>query len=266
MDNIFSKFYTTQVSALSDKAETPERKDLDNFLRSSIYETTNEETKNAIHKGQYCVNVTNPDPTKKDPVEEIRFFANPELDKTNDKVIDDFWDLALTAFMKKIGEDKNIQEKWENKKISAFFADLENDEKDDVRRSLNPALFFSYNSNRIDVIKKEEHIVFVAGSEDLAREMLGFEKGNPKHRFEKDSNENSALVLKSKFGLALSDYRIYDSIKSVYDRATFREKYHFHHDFAQYQNKITINDLPDEILLQHRTLQDYVLVLVQIYI
>ena len=253
VDNIFSKFYTTQISALSDKAETPDRKEINEFLRFNIYETTNEDTKKAINKGQYVVNVTNPDRTKKDKVEEIRFFANPNLDKSNEKVIDDFWDLALTAFMKKVGESKEIQEKWENKKISAFFADLENDEKDNVRRSLNPALFFSYNSNRIEITTKEEHVVFVAGSEDLAREMLGFEKGNPKHRFEKDSNENTALVLKSKFGLALSDYRIYDSIKAVYDRATFREKYHFHHDFSQFLNKITINDLPDEILMQHRT-------------
>ena len=72
-----------------------------------------------------------------------------------------------------IRENKTVQERWENKKISAFFAELTNDEKDSVRRSLNPALFFSYNSNRIDVIKKEEHLVFVAGSEDLAVEMLG---------------------------------------------------------------------------------------------
>ena len=82
----------------------------------------------------------------------------------------------------RLHENESIQTLWENKKISSFFADLTNDEKDEVRRSLNPALFFSYNSNRIDVTKKEEHIVFVAGSEELAAEMLGFQKGNPKHR------------------------------------------------------------------------------------
>jgi hypothetical protein len=122
-----------------------------------------------------------------------------------------------------------------------------------VRRALNPALFFSYNNNRIDVTKKEEHIIFVAGSQDLAAEMLGYQVGNPKHRFEKSDNENTALVLKSKFGLALKDYRIYDAIKMVYDKATFREKYHFHHDFAQYLDKLTIDNLPYEILPQHRS-------------
>jgi hypothetical protein len=39
----------------------------------------------------------------------------------------------------------------------------------------------------------------------------------------------------------------------VYDKATFREKYHFHHDFAQFLDKITVNDLPEEVLPQHRT-------------
>ena len=96
-------------------------------------------------------------------------------------------------------------------------------------------------------------MVFVAGNEDLAVEMLGFQKGNPKHRFEVGDNENTALVLKSKYGLSLEDYRVYDSIKMVYDRATFREKYHFHHDFAQYLDKLTLDDLPEEVLPQHRT-------------
>ena len=93
----------------------------------------------------------------------------------------------------------------------------------------------------------------MAGSEDLATEMLGMQKGNPKHRFEKADSENVALVLKSKFGLSLEDYRIYDSIKGVYDRASFREKYHFHHDFAQYGDKLTLDNLPEERLPQHRT-------------
>ena len=60
-------------------------------------------------------------------------------------------------------------------------------------------------------------------------------------------------MLKSKFGLSLEDYRMYDSIKMVYDKASFREKYHFHHDFAQFLGNITLEDLPDEVLEQHRT-------------
>ena len=215
----------------------------------------NEDIVQDIKSGQYQVFFTSIDPKTKEEVKtaETRFFCNPNLERSNEKVVEDFLSMAITVLDKTMHESKEIQEKWDNKKISSFFSDLTNEEKDNVRRSLNPALFFSYNANRIDVMKKEEHIVFVAGSEDLAAEMLGYQKGNPKHRFEKADDENTALVLKSKYGLALEDYRIYDSIKMVYEKASFREKYHFHHDFAQFLGKITIEDLPEEVLQQHRT-------------
>lgn len=254
-DNIFSRLYTTIISAQHDEAETPERKDIEKFLDANIYNAVNEDIVQDIKSGQYQVFFTSIDPKTKEEVKtaETRFFCNPNLERSNEKVVEDFLSMAITVLDKTMHESKEIQEKWDNKKISSFFSDLTNEEKDNVRRSLNPALFFSYNANRIDVMKKEEHIVFVAGSEDLAAEMLGYQKGNPKHRFEKADDENTALVLKSKYGLALEDYRIYDSIKMVYEKASFREKYHFHHDFAQFLGKITIEDLPEEVLQQHRT-------------
>lgn len=255
-DNFFSKLYKTIIDARSDKEETPVRKDICEFLHDNIYHTTNQNMQEQINKEQYVVHIKTENPKRKG--EEIdttytRFFTVPELDRTPVKVLDDFIRFALQSLDRVMSNNKDIQDKWENKRISSFFGDLTNDQKDEVRRSLNPALFFNYNNQRIDVVKKEEHIVFVAGSEDLAHEMLGFEKGNPKHRFEKGSDENSALVLKSKFGLSLEDYRMYESIKMVYEKACFREKYHFHHDFAQFREKITLEDLPEEVLEQHRT-------------
>jgi hypothetical protein len=260
-NNIFSRLYSGTkpgegfVRAQQDEAETPERSDIQKILDVNIYNAVNEAIVQEIAAGQYQVFTTKIDEKtkKEEKTSEVRYFCNPNLDRSNEKIVEDFLSLAITALEKKMRESKEIQEKWDNKKISAFFADLTNEEKDNVRRSLNPALFFSYNSNRIDVIKKEEHIVFVAGSEDLAAEMLGFQKGNPKHRFEKADDENTALVLKSKYGLSLADYRIYESIKMVYDKATFREKYHFHHDFAQFLDKLTLDDMPEEVLPQHRT-------------
>lgn len=254
-DNIFSKLYTSLIAANHDEAETAERKELAKFLDNEIYNSANDDVIQEIKSGQYQVFVTKEDPktAKMVRTEETRYFCNPNLERRDEKVVEDFLTLAISVFEKRMRESKEIQERWETKKISAFFNDLTNEEKDNVRRNLNPALFFSYNANRIDVIKKEEHVVFVAGNEDLATEMLGFQKGNPKHRFEVSDNENTALVLKSKYGLSLTDYRIFDSIKMVYDKATFREKYHFHHDFAQFLDKLTIDDLPEEILPQHRT-------------
>lgn len=255
LDNIFSKLYTTIIGAEHDEAETAIRKELLKFLDENIYNAVNEDILQEIKAGEYMVFTKKEDPktNKEVTIEETRYFCNPNIERSNEKVVEDFLSLAVTVLEKKMRESKDIQEKWDTKKISSFFADLTNEEKDNVRRSLNPALFFSYNSNRIEVIKKEEHVVFVAGNEDLATEMLGFQKGNPKHRFEVSDSENTALVLKSKYGLSLADYRIYDSIKMVYDKATFREKYHFHHDFAQFLDKLTLDDLPEEVLPQHRT-------------
>ena len=257
-DNLFSVMYRKFVKAQNDKAETPERTDIQKLLEEAIYNAVSKEIQQSIDSGQYkIVEKIVDEKTKKEELKEsVNFFCNQILAAakvSNERIIDDFLAMAISVFDKKIREHKDIQEGWENKKISTFFSELTNDEKDAVRRSLNPALFFSYNANRIDVVKKEEHLVFVAGSEDLAVEMLGMQKGNPKHRYEKADSDDVALVLKSKFGLSLEDYRIYDSIKAVYDRASFREKYHFHHDFAQYGAQLTLDNLPEEELPQHRT-------------
>ena len=256
--NFFSKLYTKVITAEEDQDETPVRNDLMKFLNQNIYLSADDDAVDAMYKVSLDKK-QNEDDNADEPqkVIDTRFFANPVLvDRGNvsaEKIIEDFLTVATIILEKKLHNDKDIQENWDNRKISTFFSDLTNEEKDEVRRALNPALFFSYNSNRIDVTKKEEHIIFVAGSEDLAAEMLGYQKGNTKHRFEKSGDENTALVLKSKFGLSLKDYRIYDSIKMVYDKATFREKYHFHHDFAQYLDKLTLDNLPYEILPQHRS-------------
>ena len=254
-DNFFSKCYRFLFKAKEDKEETPDRQSLGKFIDDVIYVKPNEEMIAELKRMQYVVypEIDPNLPKDKQPSEDYRFFANQKLDRDPETIVENFLTCAEIALDKAISENPQIQDKWENKKISDFFDDLTNDKKDEIRRALNPALFFSYNSSRIEVTKKEEHIVFVANNEDMAREMLGYEKGNPKHRFESDPDVNSAFVLKSKFGLSLKDYRIYDSLKVVYDKASFREKYFFHHDFAQYQDQLRLTDLPMEELPQHRS-------------
>lgn len=255
--NFFSNMYRTIIDAKEDTAETPDRDDLVRFVNDAIYQSKNEDVQLELKKGQYIFFEELDDlknKGKKITTEDVLCFANQNvIDVKPEKLVDDFIILATKALERAMRDKQDIQEKWTNKRISDFFYELSNDEKDEVRKSLNPALFFNYNTSRIEVTKKEEHIVFVACTEELAHEMLGFEKGNPKHRFEAGDDSNSALVLKSKFGLSFKDYRIYDSLQMVYDKASFREKYHFHHDYAQFLSRITINDLPDEVLPQHRT-------------
>lgn len=256
-NNFFSRCYRNIIKADEDLQETPDRASITKLLVEGIYESQNEKIREELLAGQYIITekLVSKDKKKKDEiVEDCRFFANPKLDeKKPESIIEDFITLAQKVLDRTTRENTTIQENWFNKKVSHFFRDLPNEQKDDVRRSLSPALFFNYNTNRIEVTKKEEHLVFVAPDKDLAQEMLGYEEGNTRHRFVAGPDVNSALVLKSKYGLAFRDYRIYDNIEMVYKKASFREKYHFHHDFAQFLGDITLENLPDEILPQHKT-------------
>lgn len=259
-DNIFSKLYNFIIPAKEDAEAHAERPSLKKFIDDQIYLTQSESMNEEIKQNGYLYIIKKQEKsvTTGKMVEKIekehRFFANSTLDRLPEKIIEQFLEFAQIAFEEQFQKKPEIQDRWINRGLADFFSDLTNDQKDDVRNSLNPALFFSYNADRIDVMKKEEHMVFVANNKDLARQMLGYDAGNPKHRFEEDTNINTALVIKSKFGLSFQDYRIYDSLKMVYDKATFREKYHFHRDFAQHLGKITLADLPDEELPQHRVL------------
>ncbi len=255
-NNFFSRCYRNIIGADEDRAETPNRDDLTKLIVEGIYDTKNEKRLEQLMAAQYILIQRDKSAKDKDAqlIEECRFFTNPTLeDRKPEAIIEDFIDFAQQALDVAARENKNIQENWVNKKVSHFFRDLPNDQKDEVRKSLCPALFFNYNTARIEVVKKEEHLVFVAQDKDLAKEMLGYEEGNIRHRYVSGGDANSALVLKSKYGLSFRDYRIYDNIEMVYNNATFREKYHFHHDFAQFLGKITLDDLPDEVLSQHRT-------------
>lgn len=255
-NNFFSRCYRNIIQADEDRAETPNREDITKLIKEGIYDTKNEKRLEQLMANQYIlIQKEKSEKGKKEQVtEECRFFANPTLeDRKPEAIIEDFVEYAQHVLEVATRENKNIQENWANKKVSHFFHDLPNEQKDEVRKSLSPALFFNYNTARIEVTKKEEHYVFVAQDRDLAKEMLGYEEGNIKHRYVSGGDANSALVLKSKYGLSFRDYRIYDNIEMVYNNATFREKYHFHHDFAQFLGKITLNDLPDEVLSQHHT-------------
>lgn len=257
-NNRFSRLYNFIIAAKEDAEAHAERESLKKFVDDNIYNTQDEKIYELIVQNEYVVSIKREEksPSTGKMIEKIdkdnRFFANKMLERMPEKIIEQFLEFSQIVFEDKFQKTPEIQDRWINRGLSEFFNDLNNDQKDEVRNSLNPALFFSYNSDRIDVMKKEEHMVFVANNKDLARQMLGYDAGNPKHRFEEDSNVNTALVIKSKFGLAFHDYRIFDSIKMVYDKATFREKYHFHRDFAQHLGKITLADLPDEELPQHR--------------
>lgn len=258
-DNFFGRLYNLVVPSSRDKQESAIRQSLAKLIDDEVYNSQDPGVNKALAAGQYVYSfdgeVDKRSKKKAEPTIRTRFFTNPVLaDRMSEKLIEDFLAIASDVFDRRLRNDKEAQGRWYEQKVSDFFADLTNMEKDEVRRSLNPALFFSYNSNRIGTTNKEEHLVFVAPNRTLAHDMLGFQTGNPRHRFVEGGDENTALVLKSKYGLALEDYRIYDSLRTVYEKASFREKYHFHHSFAQHLDKLSASDLPEEVLPQHHTL------------
>lgn len=167
--------------------------------------------------------------------------------------VEDFVYYVQHELLEAIKSSGDVQSLWYNRSIASFFEELDSREKDKVRQSLMPSLFFNYKGNRI-AVDYREFLIFVAADEDLATRMLGYQDGNPNHRFigDKSASSSTALVIRAKYGLSFSDYRIYDNLKAIYDKAPFRDKYHFHHSFAEYGEDLTINDLPYEVSPAHR--------------
>lgn len=167
--------------------------------------------------------------------------------------VEDFVYYVQQELLEAIRSSGDVQALWYNRSIASFFEELDSREKDRVRQSLMPSLFFNYKGNRI-AVDYREFLIFVAADEELATRMLGYQDGNPNHRFigDKSASSSTALVIRAKYGLSFSDYRIYDNLKAIYDKAPFRDKYHFHHSFAEYGEDLTINDLPYEVSPAHR--------------
>jgi len=246
--NYFSNCYKHII--VSDDECNAERDALAKMVDDYIYRP-GAELEKEIHQEEFYV-------TEKDEDDEekayTRFFANPRKNNVDPQnIIENFMHFCTKFLTERIDKNDEINKDWNNKGIYKFFSELTLDEKDEVRKSLSPALFFSYNNNNNALQAKSEPMIFIAKDEDLARDMLGYNKANPDHRFEKDDDDSTALVLRSKIGLSLHDYRVYEDLERHYAQASFREKYHFHHDFAQYGKDITLDNLPDNVMPEHYT-------------
>ena len=115
--NLFSKLYQTIINAQADKEETPDRKDICDFINKNIYNTVNEQMKEEIVKDQYIYYSTKPDPKHKGQeikTEEVRFFSLAELERNPEKVLDDFLRYAQKMLEKVSSESQDIQDKWED--------------------------------------------------------------------------------------------------------------------------------------------------------
>ena len=190
--------------------------------------------------------------------EDIRFFANYDKRDNTKGHIEKFVNFAKRLFTEQFKNNEFVKSHWLDPGIYKFFESLDIENRERVRRSLNPSLFFNYKENKL-AVDYREFLIFVAKTKDLASDMLGYQDGNTKHRFIQGSDDNEALVIRSKYGLSFSDYRMYDTMEDQYEKAPNRDKYHFHHYFAEFGENIRMEDLPFEISEAHRTFTKMVL-------
>ena len=246
--NYFSRMYDLVLKPTSLTVESDDNKparDGDNSLTTFFDKVYSPESKfnNEIKKKGYVIN----DKTR------ILVNENKAYSSGGTAVIEDFVFYVKQTFLQALRSNENVQGLWYYRSIASFFDELDSKEKDRVRQSLRPSLFFNYKGNRI-AVDYREFLIFVAADQDLATRMLGYQEGNPTHRFIGDSSASSsaAMVIRAKYGLSFSDYRMYDNLKAIYEKAPFRDKYHFHHYFAEFGEELTLEDLPYEISPAHR--------------
>lgn len=244
-NNYFSMLYNMVLKASTIAVENDDNKPVregDNSLLSfcdKVY-SDNSSCKKEIAAMGYSVG------------EKVRILANENKEASPvSSILENFVYYVTMEFMNALRNDERVQSKWYDKTIEKFFDDLDSREKDKVRQSLMPSLFFNYKGNRI-AVDYREFLIFVARNQEQAIRMLGYQDGNPNHKFIGDKDSKDALVIRAKYGLSFSDYRMYDNLKAIYEKAPLRDKYHFHHYFAEFGENLTISDLPYEVSTAHR--------------
>ncbi len=274
--NIFSRMYEHLVAVTPDviegKDKVPERNGPNSMeaIMRKLYEKGSDviakeiskefAVKREVEKEVAADEVTSDEkePSMVSSVEDIRFFANQgKLDNTKG-IIEKFVVFAKRFFEKRYREDEYVKSNWLDKPIYKFFESLDIENRERVRRSLNPSLFFNYKENKL-AVDYREFLIFVAKTKELASDMLGYQDGNMKHRCIQGTDDNAALVIRAKYGLSFSDYRLYDTMEEQYEKAPNRDKYHFHHYFAEFGENIRMEDLPFEISQAHRTFTKMIL-------
>jgi len=266
-DNRFARMYQRHIAVTHENIEGKDRKPvrnrgehslltlIENIYRVSQGGNNDDAIVREINKEFSVPGLPerNEDGVKIDGRPQIRFFANEGRVDNNRATIEKFVTYAKNILVKEISQDTEIKENWTNRGVHRFFEDLDSENRERVRRSLNPTLFFNYKENRI-AIDYREFLIFVAKDSDVAKDMLGYQEGNPKHRLiTVNGEDNAAFVIRSKYGLSFSDYRLYDTMQELYEKAPSRDKYHFHHYYAEYGEDIVPEDLPLEISPAHKT-------------
>ncbi|MDR2913814.1 MAG: hypothetical protein LBV74_03115, partial [Tannerella sp.] len=160
-----------------------------------------------------------------------RFFSGGNQDKIK-KTLEDFIYYVSLTFEKQYEENSKIKEEWLSKPLPAFFDELDTDSRQEIRKRLDPCLFFTYKQARESNLLTNKTI-YVAEKEELAEDVFGCKASDSDSRFETAESPSVFYMIKAKMGLSFDYYRTYDVIKREYDKVARKEEYHFHTAFAR---------------------------------
>jgi hypothetical protein len=171
-------------------------------------------------------------------------FSNTKIGNPK-KIIEDILQFAEVTLEKRYSENTVIQQEWLEKSLSNFYDELDREQRDDIKKRLDPCLFFSYNHS-IDNNLLTTGNIYVADNERIAKDILGY-TGNNTSKFSAGNNPSMIYTLRTKMGLSFDFYRTYDLIKREYDKTSFKEEFHFHAAFANSNGDYQHIPLPKEL-------------------
>lgn len=162
-------------------------------------------------------------------VEEHRLFTNTEV--RPDKAVEDILHFTAITMEKLCNEDNGDIKKWNHSTLPSLYNGLTVEQRDQLTKRLNPSLFFSYNTSKLDGVLEQREFC-VAANIELAKQIFHY-AGRNNQKFISTKDSNLMYILSAKLGLSFDYYRTYDFIKTEYEKCTQKEYYHFHQAFAE---------------------------------
>ncbi|WP_287621381.1 tubulin-like doman-containing protein [Parabacteroides sp.] len=173
-----------------------------------------------IRKGYYI---------SKEKASRSNLFGKNRNKENPGKVIEDLIRYAQITYDKVYRP--RLDSSWNNLGLGELFNGLEEEQQKNIRRMLNPQLFFSYTYDMIDEARILNYVI--APTEELAVSIFGYQKGSSDWTCNNSQSKSVAYMLKAKIGMRLSSYQIYDTLTRFYDGIENKNNYHMHTAWAE---------------------------------
>ena len=229
--NLFSKWYSSIIAPDHDMVNglglVPKRESLAKVFDKMF---NMDECGKLMRKARYIQSFKLDEQDKDSKaIEEHHLFTNTEI--RPDKTVEDILYFAAIAMDKLCSEDNDDIKKWNHSTLPSLYNGLTVEQRDQLTKRLNPSLFFSYNTSKLDGVLEQREFC-VAANIELAKQIFHY-AGRNNQKFISTKDSNLMYILSAKLGLSFDYYRTYDFIKTEYEKCTQKEYYHFHQAFAE---------------------------------